>query len=164
MNAVHSRPHEDDSLSAFLDGELADEDAEAVLRRLRARPEERRRFDEYCAVHDALRGLPGHIPVHIPDLTVRVMAALEQEPTVLAPMRRAAPRAPLLWAAAAAVAAITWGLWSALPRPEAPLPMAAHRPADAASPYLAAHQDYAQAVMSPTEMHFTRVSLAEAGR
>ncbi|MBI5329932.1 MAG: sigma-E factor negative regulatory protein [Betaproteobacteria bacterium] len=154
------QPREDETLSAFFDGELSDEMARSVLRRLDAHPAERRRYDEYCAVSAALRGLPDAVP----DLTSRVMAALEREPVVLAPMRRIAPRPPLLWAAAAAVAVLTWSLWSVLPHPQEPLPLAARQPADQALPYLAAHQDYAQAVMSPTEMQFTRVSLAEAGR
>ena len=159
-------PREDDLISAFVDGELSAEMAQAALRRVQSNPEERRRFDEYCAVGDALRGLPGRCP----DLTARVMAALEREPTLLAPMssaRRLTPRPPLMWAAAAAVAVLTWGLWSALPQPtEAPLPMAARsaQPDQLAAAYLAAHQDYAQAVLSPTEMQFTRVSLVEAGR
>lgn len=162
LHAAPQTSREDDLISAFADGELSGEMARAALRRVNTNPEDRWRFNEYCAVGDALRGLPGRCP----DLTERVMAALEKEPALLAPMaqRRLTPRPPLLWAAAAAVAAITWGLWPALPQHEAPLPMAMQAPVNQVSPYLAAHQDYAQAVLAPTEMQFTRVSLMEAGR
>jgi hypothetical protein len=107
----------------------------------------------------------------MPALTDRVMTALEDEPTLLAPMRKQQRQRPALWLAAATVAAITWGLWSAGPRPESPASLAANKnsiPAMAANapgnvmPYLAAHQDFAQAVVSPPEMRFTRVSLAGA--
>jgi hypothetical protein len=33
-----------------------------------------------------------------------------------------------------------------------------------AMPYLAAHQDFTQAVVAPPEMHFTKVTLAGAER
>jgi hypothetical protein len=92
------------------------------------------------------------------------MAALEAEPTVLAPMHK--PRSPraTLWLAAAAIGAITWGLWQNLPDLGPAVPVAAndlHPPMDV-QPYLAAHQDFAQAVIAPADMHFTQVSLAEA--
>lgn len=148
---------EDDNLSVLVDGELSDEAARALLKRLTG--EQRARYREYCAIGDALRGLDGDIP----ELTSRVMSALEDEPTVFAPMPKTADRRPALWLAAATVAAITWGLWSAGPRDEAPAPLAANQPANVL-PYLAAHQDFAQAVVSPSEMRFTRVTLAGAGR
>lgn len=158
---------EDDSLSALLDGELGDETARAVLKRLPASAAERDRFREYCVIGDALRGLDRDLP----DLTDRVMAALENEPTLLAPVRKAPNRRPALWLAAATVAAITWGLWSAGPREEAAIPMAAGPSAPSAGveagnamPYLAAHQDFAQAVVAPSEMRFTRVTLVGAGQ
>jgi hypothetical protein len=101
------------------------------------------------------------------------MAALEDEPTVLAPMRKTSNRRPALWLAAATVVAITWGLWNAGPREETFAPLAANQNADLARastesgnamPYLAAHQDFAQAVVSPSEMSFTKVTLLGAGQ
>lgn len=151
--------HEDENLSALLDGELTDEQARSVLGRLANDPALQRRFSTYCAIGDLMRGHHDSLL----DLTARVMTALEAEPTVLAPMRKKSQQRPLLWLAAATCAAITWGLWNALPQQGSPVPMAAlqtpmRAPVDV-QPYLAAHQDYAQAVLTPPEMQFTRLSL-----
>jgi anti-sigma factor RsiW len=152
---------DDDTLSTFLDGELADEQARRMLRHLNSSTEARDRAWEYLAVGDALRGL--HAAPPAPHLTARIMAALEQEPTILAPMHKPRDRRTTLWLAAAAVTAITWGLWQSLPDRGPALPVAAndvHPPVDV-QPYLAAHQDFAQAVIAPAEMNFTQVSLME---
>ncbi|MBU1663880.1 MAG: hypothetical protein KKG92_00590 [Gammaproteobacteria bacterium] len=161
MNKSHEA---DDNLSALLDGELSDQSAQLAIRQLGDDPAARARFAEYCAIGDLLRGHHNDLP----DLTRKVMAALEDEPTVLAPVRKTPQRRPLLWLAAATCAAITWGLWSTVPRQENAVPLAslqtpAHPPADV-MPYLAAHQDYAQAVLTVPEMHFTRVSLSREAR
>ncbi len=161
MNKTHEA---DDSLSALLDGELSDQSAQLALRQLANDPTRQARFAEYCAIGDLLRGHHNDLP----DLTRKVMAALEDEPTLLAPVRKTPQRRPLLWLAAATCAAITWGLWSAAPRQENAVPLAslqvpAHPPADV-MPYLAAHQDYAQAVLTVPEMHFSRVSLSGEAR
>ncbi len=163
MNPARQLQTEDDTLSALLDGELADEQARPLIRRLAAGGPERERFRDYSLIGDTLRGLEHDWP----DLTDRVMAALEDEPTVLAPVRKPVSRRPALWLAAATVAAITWGLWSTNPREEIVAPLAANPPAGQEGnilPYLAAHQDFAQAVVSPSEMRMTRVTLAGAGQ
>jgi sigma-E factor negative regulatory protein RseA len=175
MTALHNlaaqadTPPRETRLSALLDGELDDAAARAVLREVVANVAQREQFSKYCRIGDALRG-DGHDSAR---LRGRVMAALEEEPTLLAPMPKAATRQPTLWLAAATVAAITWGLWSMAPRQEdhartaaneqARLAQAAHAD-DRMVPYLAAHQDFAQAVVAPSEMRFTPVTLAEAGR
>ncbi len=150
----------DEAMSALFDGELADERARVEFKRLIAGAEARARFAEYAMIGDALRG----VSVDRPDLTRRVMRALDDEPTVLAPMRRPRDRRPALWLAAATVAAITWVVWQADPRQDVAVPMAvAPAPAQEsldANAYLAAHQDFAQAVVAAAEMRFTRVSLA----
>jgi hypothetical protein len=160
---------DESALSAMLDGELGDEATLAILKRVSQGGAERHRFREYCMIGDALRGLDHDIP----DLTDRVMAALKSEPTLLAPMPKPGKHRPALWLAAATVAAITWGLWNAGPRDEALAPLAANPNANLAAtdiqpgnvmPYLAAHQDFAQAVVSPSEMQFTKVTLAGANR
>ncbi len=161
MNTTHKA---DDSLSALLDGELPDPSAHRLIRELADDPERRARFAEYCAIGDLLRGHHNDLP----GLTGRVMEALENEPTVLAPVRKKQQRRPLLWLAAATCAALTWGLWNAAPRQENAVPLAAlqppaNAPADV-MPYLAAHQDYAQAVLTVPEMHFTQVSLSREAR
>lgn len=157
---TNTHHQEDDNLSALLDGELFDQGARRAIRQLANDPTRQARFAEYCAIGDLLRGVTDDLP----GLTRKVMAALEEEPTVLAPMRKGNERRPLLWAAAAACAVITWGLWTAVPRQETAAPLAAlqtpeRAPADV-MPYLAAHQDYAQAVLTVPEMHFSRVSLS----
>lgn len=167
--AVNETASADSRISALLDGELDDATARGVLREVARNAGERARFRDYCRIGDALRG-DGHDASR---LHARVMAALEEEPTLLAPMRRNTWQRPALWLAAASVAAIGWGLWSLAPQPEGLPPMAAGGEARVAQagvdaggvvPYLAAHQDFAQAVVAPSEMRFTRVSLAEAGR
>lgn len=156
MSTEHEH-HE--SLSAFLDGELSDQQAGNLIRRLNEDVALRRRHAEYLVIGDVLRGYRHDLP----DLTSRVMDALESEPTLMAPMKKSlrTSRRPLLWLAAAATAAITWGLWSAAPLPLEPVPLAA-APAEVQT-YLAAHQDYAQAVAAPAESGFTLVSLNEGG-
>jgi sigma-E factor negative regulatory protein RseA len=153
----------DDSLSALLDGELSDRNAQLVIRKLVDDPERQARFSEYCAIGDIMRGHRDDFP----DLTDKVMAALDAEPTILAPRRKTSEPRPLLWLAAAC-AAITWGLWSASPRQESVTPLASAQMPDRApndvGPYLAAHQDYAQAVLTVPEMQFTRVSLSGDAR
>jgi len=161
---TNTQHQEDDSLSALLDGELSDQSARLAIRQLASDPTRQARYAEYCAIGNLLRGLHDDLP----GLTRKVMTALEDEPTVLAPVRKSNARRPLLWLAAATCAAITWGLWSAAPRQETAVPLAAlqtpaHAPADV-MPYLAAHQDYAQAVLTVPEMHFTRVSLSGEAR
>jgi negative regulator of sigma E activity len=161
MNTHHQ---EDDTLSALLDGELSDHSARLAISQLANDPARQANFAEYCAIGDLLRGLHDDRP----GLTQKVMAALDEEPTVLAPVRKSKERRPLLWLAAATCAALTWGLWNAAPRQENAVQMAAlqtpaHAPADV-MPYLAAHQDYAQAVLTVPEMQFTRVSLSGEAR
>lgn len=164
MTLPASQLQGDDSLSALIDGELDEDTAQRLLRRLSTDAHERDRFAQYCAIGDALRGLPDGDP----GFTARVMAALEREPTVLAPLRRQRDRRPALWLAAATVAAISWGLWHSDPRQPLPSPPLASAPmlvpAVDATAYLAAHQDFAQAVMAMPEMQFTRVSLSGDGR
>jgi len=167
LAAQADTPPRETRLSALFDGELDDDAARAMLREATTDAALREHFREYCRIGDGLHGL-GHDSSR---LQTRVMAALEREPTLLAPMPKAAPRRPALWLAAATVAAITWGLWSMAPRQEDHAPrMAANEEAHLAQaaaddrmvPYLAAHQDFAQAVVAPSEMRFTRVTLAGA--
>lgn len=159
---------EQEWLSTLLDGELDEEDGRRAIRRLGENPELARRWSEYCLIGDALRGQASAQP----GLRGRLLDALEAEPTLLAPMKPRATLRPVIWtAAAASVAAVTWTLWSALPKEESPVQLAA-RPeanfvqASQITPYLDAHQDFAQGVVAHPEMHYTRVTLAstEGGR
>lgn len=159
---VRDVPRDDgDWLSALMDGELEDDEARRAVARLGREPEARARWAEYSLIGDALRG---ELQVQ-PRLRKGLAEALEAEPTVLAPISRPTRAKPALWlAAAAAVGTISWTLWDATPRNEAPVTLASVPVAPALGveqmqPYLAAHQDYAQAVISAPEMRFTTVSL-----
>lgn len=164
----HVSAAEQEWLSALLDGELDDAEAERAARHLAQDASRMRCWSEYCLIGDALRG----DVLAQPGFMQRMHAALAAEPTVLSPMRKkhaARIRRPLAWtAAAAAVAAVTWALWTALPpqtspvqvavKPEAVMIQASH-----VMPYLDAHQDFSQGVVAPPDMAFTRVTLVGTG-
>lgn len=167
----HVSAAEQEWLSALLDGELEDGDAERAARQLVQDSGRMRCWSEYCLIGDALRGEV----VLQPGFMQRMHAALAAEPTVLAPMRKkhaARITRPLAWtAAAAAVAAVTWTVWTALPPQSGPIQHVRNSEpvmlqASQVMPYVDAHQDFSQAVAIPPEMAFTRVTLVstEAGR
>ncbi len=163
-------------ISALFDDAL-DETERAALKGWIDTPDTARRWREYALIGDALRGDARPSA----EFMARFNERLAAEPTVLAPMRPATPRlTQTYWlAAAATVAAVTWTVLSAVPESPGALPLA-HAPSGAelrpaafpieiAEPdfmhYLAAHQDFAHAiVLPPQDMRFTPVSLAEAGR
>jgi len=97
----------DERISALVDGELDQQEHQAVVDELLAHGENRKVWGRYHLIGDTLkRSLPGGID-H--DFSSRVMAALENEPTVLAPM----PQTKSSWrqraaglAVAASVAAV----------------------------------------------------------
>jgi sigma-E factor negative regulatory protein RseA len=74
-----------EKLSALLDGHVEDEGASrSVFEALRQDREMREKWGTYCLIGDALRG-----EAHgAPDLAPKVLARLEGEPTVLAPLSR----------------------------------------------------------------------------
>lgn len=74
-----------DKLSALLDGDLDERTRGAVLDSMRHEPDLKARWDDYCLIGDVLRGENNGST----DFTARVMAGLEVEPTVLAPVRYA---------------------------------------------------------------------------
>lgn len=173
VNTLRARDtSEDDWVSALFDGEFdADEGRRAVVR-LGKDADAARLWSEYSLIGDAMRGCLAERP----ELGQRIRAALADEPTVLAPapVASGSGRTYYWMAAAAAVAAISWGVLSVSPETgTAPvLPVAANTEPGMASPvetgevmsYLAAHQDYAYAVVGAPEMRFTNVSLAGEGR
>lgn len=118
-------------LSQLMDGELDDARHEAVLNALRADADLRTTWHDYQLVGDALRhttGLHGN-------LTGRVMAQLQHEPTMLAPHRStwggsSRGKEPMeRWlrhvAAIAGVAVVGWLAWST-PQSPAGMPAALH--------------------------------------
>jgi sigma-E factor negative regulatory protein RseA len=180
MKPIQTMPSQDADawVSALLDGELEADEAKRALGRLREDAGAAARWAAYCDVSDALHGDCGTTDAFM----ARFRNALEAEPTVLAPMpaRKIQP-APYLWtAAAAAMAAITWTVWTAAPTVDLGAPtaetraqaIASARPAaNDADPerqrleaYLAAHQDYAYAVVSMPDMVVEKVTLAGQDR
>ncbi|MDD4880530.1 MAG: sigma-E factor negative regulatory protein [Gallionellaceae bacterium] len=159
-------------LSALFDGELDPDESKRGIVRAGKEADAARLWAEYSLIGDVMRGCR----VERPGLNARILAALAEEPTVLAPM----PAEPVhhrpyyLMAAAAAVAAIAWTVIYVSPQGggEPAVTVAANDvPATVAlasnndaQPYLAAHQDYAYAVAGEPEMRFTQVSLAGGGQ
>lgn len=150
---------DEEALSALFDGEVPDPEGQALIQRLGRDEGWRMRWAEYSLIGDVLRGAPAGGGA----ARSRLRAALEREPTLLAPVRKPIRSHPLLWlSAVATVAAVTWMVLGAAPTHEVSAEIAS-RPADShVMTYLAAHQDYAQAVTAKTELRLMPVSLASA--
>lgn len=107
-------------ISALMDGELFDEEAEAVFDKLKRNPEGHGDWMMYHLIGDALRQ-PDHVHA---DISASMRERLQAEPTVLAPRGRAANRAR--WfaiSAAASVMALSVVAWlSAKVAPSASAP------------------------------------------
>lgn len=99
-----------EQISALMDNELSTQDSSQALRRLDDVPEARARWETYHLIGDAMRGQAGGI-----DVASRVSAALQHEPTVLAPRRTEKPGKVFTYAlsAAASVSAIAVVGWMA---------------------------------------------------
>ncbi|MDB5888262.1 MAG: rseA [Rhodocyclales bacterium] len=153
----------DEQISAWIDGELADEEARRVREAVARQAAMQARCGTLWLIGDVMRD---ESPLSA-NFTERVMAVLETEPTILTPMSvppRAASPAPrwLHWAAAAAGVAVV--AWSALngggTHPVDVVPVVAAtqslaqqfalqtsmRQGDDDRPYLMAHQAYGPGV------------------
>jgi sigma-E factor negative regulatory protein RseA len=99
-----------EQISALMDGELSAQDSSQALRRLNDTPEARENWETYHLIGDAMRGQPFGVNV-----AGRVSAALQNEPTVLAPRRAVKPAKAFTFAlsAAASVSAIAVVGWMA---------------------------------------------------
>jgi sigma-E factor negative regulatory protein RseA len=106
-------------ISALVDGELDRRDKQALLEQLARDPDARARWGRYHLIGDALRN---DLPVAVDHgLATRVSAALEREPTVLAPSRRWLPSGrPLKRTAGLAVAASLLGVAVLIGLPQNP--------------------------------------------
>jgi sigma-E factor negative regulatory protein RseA len=71
-------------ISTLMDGELFEDETEALLGRIKHHPEARQEWQTYHLIGDALRQ-PGHISR---DISVTLRERLQQEPAVLAPRSR----------------------------------------------------------------------------
>ena len=115
-------------LSAFVDGELTENERAEVLAHVSGCAACRARLDELFVLHDALGALEEpEVPA---DLTARVMAAVRAEKAAQTPQRKK-PGAWRRWAAMAACAALA--LFAAVTIPQMGAEMAANdaAPADA---------------------------------
>ena len=144
-------------ISALMDGELEQHEVAETLQALRRSEDLRREWRDGLLIGAALRGEDG---LDL-DVTARVMAALDTEPTVMAPASRTpAWQRPLLAlaASAAGVAVVAWlaltpdgsGLPAGLPAGAGGLAAARSGPVVAQAQstprlqeYLVAHQAYA---------------------
>jgi sigma-E factor negative regulatory protein RseA len=136
-----------EKLSAWMDGELASEDARQLPSQLDHNADLRGNWDCYHLIGDAIRGVQG------PDLCAKICARIEAEPTVLAPQRRTAAEKVRRFAlsAAASIAAVAFVGWMAMPglQQDAPQVVAKSEVKQVAVPagegakdYLLAHQRY----------------------
>lgn len=116
-----------EELSALVDDTLDSQEASSVLNQLSRDPSLRQDWETCHLIGDTLRQGYAPAPALSPDFTSRVMAALDAEPTVLAP--RASQRRPSLLRHALPLAASIMGVgavaWVAVTlqtsRQEAPL-------------------------------------------
>lgn len=132
-------------LSGLMDGELAEHDAQELFAGLRQDEALRSRWLEYQLIGDTLKG---EKDLHV-EFTGRVMAALEAEPTVLAPRT---PARRQLWhrhalALAATLAGVAVVGWLALGTAQSPDPAAvAQAPAQSANIAVATAKNAASVV------------------
>lgn len=100
-----------ENISALMDGEAEGQEAHQAMLRLKDTGEAREIWTTYHLIGDVMRGeaLPAF------NVTQRVTTALVQEPTVMAPRRRARTSRSLtyVWSAAASVAAVAVVGWMA---------------------------------------------------
>lgn len=144
-------------VSAFMDGEVGDDEVAAQVARLRQDPALRERWDTYHLISDAMRSVAGAHAESTgkPDFMERFSATLAQEPTVLAPKTRVRSRtvrrvALSLAASFGGVALVAWLALSNNPFMPAPETVAQARPAPVAiksadgavNDYLLAHQQF----------------------
>lgn len=144
-------------ISALMDGELFDEEADAVFDKLKRNPEGQNEWMVYHLIGDALRQ-PDHVHA---DISAALRERLQAEPTVLAPRGRTEQRARWFAVSAAAsvmaLAVVAW-LSAKVAPPSAPQQLAvAPQPAPAnvhparlpakrnMNDYLMAHQEFSPA-------------------
>lgn len=139
-----------ESISALMDGELFEDEAEALLGRIGRHPEARREWQTYHLIGDALRQ-PDHIPE---DISATLRERLRNEPTVLAPRSRISKKLRYFaMSAVASVMAVALVVWMSVKiGPESVPQMALQQSGaeqqassgdhDGMDDYLMAHQEF----------------------
>jgi len=138
-------------ISELMDGELLEEEAEALLDKLKRNSEAQQEWHTYHLISDVLRQ-PGHTNI---DISIALRERLQAEPTVLAPSRRAGQNARwFALSAAASVLALTLVAWMSVQvgsHPESQMALqqqpSTFRPASfpanrGLDEYLMAHQEF----------------------
>lgn len=139
------------NISALMDGELFDDEAESLLDKLKRNPDTHADWHTYHLIGDALRQ-PDHTHINI---GVALRQRLQAEPTVLAPRDRVGKNARwFALSAAASVMALALVTWLSVQVGTQPAPQVAMqqqstalRPASFSAnnrmnDYLMAHQEY----------------------
>ena len=130
-----------EKISALMDGDLAVEDAEYLLKAMKAKGEAAEAWSTYHLIGDVLRD----DPVMRSDLTSHIMKEIAKQPVVLAPKSPSLSKRPVLWSVAASAVGIFFVGWMVLHQQVedglAPVEIAQNVPSE----YLLAHQS-----MSPT--------------
>lgn len=110
-----------EQLSAWLDGELGSSESAQLVKNLARRAEPREACRAYWLIGDCLRG---DVPRNF-NLSASVMAALDNEPVVLAPKAKKPRNATSQWMPmAAAVAGVAVAVWMGLSLWTTPVPAA----------------------------------------
>lgn len=138
-------------ISALMDGELFEDEADALLGKMKKDPRASREWQAYHLIGDALRQ-PDHI---CKDISASFHERLQAEPVVFAPRRRATQKVRYFaLSAAASVMALALVAWMSLQAGTEPSPQIASaqqqnsvRPASFSSPnnvddYVMAHQEF----------------------
>lgn len=136
-------------ISALMDGELFEDQADAFLDKLKRHPEARQDWENYHLIGDALRQ-PDHV---CKSFGKSFQERLQAEPTVFAPYQRTSQRVRnFALSAVASVMALALVAWLSLQVGNEPAPQIAEaqlqqdnaiRPASAqANDYLMAHQEF----------------------
>jgi sigma-E factor negative regulatory protein RseA len=138
-------------ISALMDGELFEDEADALLGKLKKDPQAHREWQTYHLIGDALRQ-PDHVGK---DISASFHERLQAEPVVFAPRRRATQKVRYFaLSAAASVMALALVAWLSLQAGSEPAPQVASiqpqnsvRPASFSATnnvndYVMAHQEF----------------------
>lgn len=137
-------------ISALMDGELFEDEAEGLLDRIKRDPATHKNWEIYHLIGDVLRQ-PEHIHC---GLSARVRKRMQDEPTILAPRRLPAKQQVRAFALSAAASLMAVGVvvWMSLqissePSPQMAMQQDAIRPVNLqiqsrSNDYLMAHQEF----------------------
>lgn len=138
-------------ISAMMDGELFEDEAESLLNKLKKTPQEDREWLTYHLIGDALRQ-PDHV---CKDISASFHERLMAEPTVFAPRRRVSQKARYFaLSAAASVMALALVAWMSMKagteqapqiasvQPQSDVRPASYSTGNGVNDYVMAHQEF----------------------